>query len=98
MINVVGKNSRSLRNIERLKFILNQIDVSNPNRLVYRDHHNNIHVDKKYFYTTPPKRDLKYLPHHEWHPQQTIQHKSHIPKLMITSDDLKTAVDLYFLE
>ena len=42
-------------------------------------------MNEKYFYTTPPKRNLKYLPDHEWHPQQTIQHKSHIPKLMITS-------------
>ena len=29
-------------------FILNQIDVSNPNQLVYRDHHNNILVDENF--------------------------------------------------
>ena len=78
MINVVGNSSyvkpslTEKHQMLRVKFILNQIDVSNSNQLVYRDHHNNIHVDEIYFYTTPPKRKLKYLPDHEWHPQQTI--------------------------
>ena len=73
MINVVGKSSyvkpslTEKHRMFRLKFTLNQIVVSNPNQLVYRDHHNNIHVDEKYFYTTPPKRNLKYFPDHDWH-------------------------------
>jgi hypothetical protein len=71
--------------MKRLRFILEKIDVSDPQNLKYYEQDNIVHVDEKFFYTTPPRKNLKFLPDHAHNPQHTMQHKSHIPKLMITS-------------
>ena len=42
-------------------------------------------MDEKWFYTTRLREKLKYLPDHEFRNQHTTQHKSHIPRLMVTS-------------
>jgi hypothetical protein len=52
---------------------------------VYFDHTNIVSIDEKWFHTDPNRKTLKYLPGHQYHLNNTVQHKSHIPKLMVTA-------------
>lgn len=40
---------------------------------------------KSSFTQTPPRENLKFLPDHEHNLPHKVQHKSHVPKLMVTS-------------
>jgi hypothetical protein len=70
---------------EKLVFILNKIDITNVNNLVYFSHQNVVSIDESWFYTDLTRKSLKYLPDHEYHLNNSTQHKSHIPQLMITA-------------
>jgi len=68
----------------RLWYIIKQINISDPTRLMYFDHSNTVHTDEAWFYLDLVKNTLKLLPNHPVPLPNTTQHKSHIPKLMIT--------------
>lgn len=70
---------------ERVMFVLNKIDSTDPNNLVYYDHQNIVSIDEKWFRTDPLRKTLKYLPDHDRHLNNSTQHKSHIPHLMVTA-------------
>ena len=66
-------------------FILNKIDITDVNNLVYFSHQNVVSIDESWFYTDLSRKSLEYLPDHEYHLNNFTQHKSHIPQLMITA-------------
>ena len=70
---------------ERIMFVLNKIDTTDPENLVYKNHHDIVSIDEKLFQTDPLRKTLKYLPDHEHHLNNHTQHKSHIPHLMVTT-------------
>lgn len=71
--------------IERLKWVLSKIDVSDPNDLRYYHQNNIVHVDEKWMYVERLRKTVKSLPDHEDYPHDTVQHKSHRQKVMITA-------------
>jgi hypothetical protein len=70
---------------ERLLFVLNKVDTTDPMNLLYKNHEDIVSIDEKWFRSDPLRKTLKYLPDHARHPNNTVQHKSHIPQLMITA-------------
>ena len=53
--------------------------------MFYRLRKNNVMIDEKWFNQMPRKKKLKYMPDHLHYPNHSVQHKSHIQRLMITS-------------
>jgi len=53
--------------------------------LLYKNHEDIVSIDEKWFRSDPLRKTLKYLPDHARHPNNTGQHKSHSPQLMITA-------------
>lgn len=66
-------------------FVLNKVNHADPDNLIYFNHHDIVSIDEKYFRTDPLRKTLKYLPDHEKHLNNSTQHKSHIPHLMVTA-------------
>jgi hypothetical protein len=69
--------------INRIDYVLNQIDISDPENLTYFDQTNRVHLDEKWFYLKPCSKHSKLLPDHE-SALFCTQHKSHIPKVMVS--------------
>ena len=58
---------RQKNKYERLMFILNKIDITDVNNLVYFSHQNVVSIDESWFYTDLTRKSFKYLSNHEYH-------------------------------
>lgn len=83
MKNVYVKPSLSKAQIlRRLDFVLNKIEQLPGGGYRFKSCLNVVHVDEKWFYTLRTHKRIRVYPGEEHHDAPTVQHKSHIPKLM----------------
>ena len=70
--------------LARLKFVLKLVENVGHGVYGFKEH-NMINVDEKWIYVAKLSGRIKTLPGQEPPKSQQVQHKSHIPKLMILS-------------
>ena len=58
MVVIVNPKLTDRHRNERLRYVLDKIDTSDHDNLIYYNHH----IDEKWFYTDLLKKNLKYLP------------------------------------
>ena len=69
--------------VNRVKFVLDLLGSHNQSVSTYGDQNLAIDIDEKWFYVVPMKRKIRMYPEDEYPGDDTSQHKSHIPKIMI---------------
>lgn len=69
--------------IQRLQWVLQMIDISNPNNLVYKHQHDVVCIDEVWIYLQRRSVKLKYLPDHQPYANHR-GNKGHIPKVMVS--------------
>jgi len=70
--------------MQRLQWVLDEIDISDPLQLKYYSQFDESCIDEKWNFVQRRKKHLKYLPDHPYQPNDTVIHKNHIEKLMFT--------------
>jgi len=74
-----------INQIERLKFVLSQIDAQDKNNLIFKDHQQRVHLDEKWFYLERLRKSIKLIPNEENDIKfDTLQSKGNRTKLMFS--------------
>jgi hypothetical protein len=68
--------------IRQLRFVLNRLESTTDGNYRIKDMMNVVHVDKKWFYVTREKRNVRQFPQEQRHSDQMDIHKSHIQKVL----------------
>lgn len=68
--------------MQRLSWVLKQIDPSNPDRLTFLSQKDRIHIDKKWFYLERLRVRRPVVPGEQRFDDETVNHKSHRTKVI----------------
>ena len=73
--------------MQRLLFVLNQIDCSNKDNLIFKSHNYRVHIDEKWFYLERLRKRFKIFPNCDLqcYDCDSLHHKSHRNKIMFTA-------------
>jgi hypothetical protein len=80
----------------RVAFVRQQVMQPYGRRLVYRNHHDVVHIDEKWFYLLGDGQSILLAPHETPPGNPKVRHKSHIPKAMFIALAARPQPELKF--